>query len=249
MANGLLDLIGSDLTPASDHWTRGWDLDPRECAVTLSLADADCIGTIGPDIIGGPDAADRFPEPVRIGVALGVVARLTRPVSCARPDDARWLAEKMASRTVQERIAGALLLDAVAASDAPEVVVIGSDVAGAVRRARTQWVRTVAGAEPVLHVNLLTMCALVRSGDLKWENGEMVSGIGDRVIRSDGYDMGDEVGPTVLAFYTSETVFVRLDRADVSTINDARANVVLQISDGLGSAGIAPCAVVKVVAA
>ncbi len=248
MPNGLLDLIGSDLTPDSDRWTRGYDLDSRQCAATLSLIDADCLPEIGADLIGGPDSADHFPEPVRVGMASAIIARLTRPVSCARPDDADWLATAMASRAMRERLAGVLLINAVAASDAPEIAVIGSDVADAVRAARSLWVRSVAGSRPVLHVTGRAACALIRSGDLKRHKltGEIISAFGDRVILSTGYELGDG---TVLAFYTAETVTVRLDHAQVTTVNKARGNLVMQISEGLGSAGIVPCAVVKVIAA
>lgn len=244
MANGLLDLIGSDLTPDSDQWTRGYDLDSRQCAATLSLIDAVCLPEIGADLIGGPDSADHFPEPVRVGMASAIIARLTRPVSCARPDDAEWLATAMASRAMRERLAGVLLIDAVAASDAPEISA-GTDLPDAVRAARSLWIRSVAGSRPVLHVTGRAACALIRSGDLKRHKttGEIVSMAGDRVILSTGYELGDG---TVLAFYTAETVTVRLDHAQVTTVHKTRGNLVMQISEGLGSAGIVPCAVVKV---
>lgn len=108
------------------------------------------------------------------------------------------------------------------------------------------WVRSVSGGSPAVHVTAETMCDLGVAGYLSIrDSGEVVWGLGDRVIRYLGYELGDG---TVTAFWTSEAIDVRLTASNTTTVNQARTNLVMQISEGICQAWIVPCAVVRVVA-
>lgn len=227
------------------QWTLGGGEVDRSCSLEVILSDY-CGAEPEDGVIVEPRTESAEPYQVR---PFGIIGRFRRSAMCAQPDDEQWLRDQMTAVT-EQAVGRALVTQAVwgndtwiGASQVTEIpaVVDGSDrsLADAVCEARDEWLEYNVG-EPLVHVATCALSELVASGTvMMFENGNLLTVWGDKVVTSPGYT-------TTPPVFLTGPIEIRLSTVDVEQALSARTNRGLIEATRIGMIDMAPCAAVRV---
>lgn len=245
-------LDAANVNPDDRRWMLGDNRSSRACGVQVSLEDP-----CDPAIIQMVNSNTTRPGSYYVS-PFAIRARLTRPVTCAEPDDLSWTLAAL--NEVTEMALGRALVTQV--NDAAEswvggtgvqnVVIAGAptptaaQLGTAISAAREQWFKTVVspGGPPILHVPPKMLIAAEASGAVKVTGPEEVISIwGQPVVVNPGYDIA---APYI--FFTPAKPVIWLSDVDDEggAVSKAQINQTDIFANRIAAIDIPPCAIVRV---
>lgn len=229
-------LEAAKVTYGDGEWTLGEDKTPRECSVTVFLAQA-CDPDEQSVITGAPLSSYRTGP-------FTVVAELEQPLRCAADDDGKWLNDALAD-VVERAIGKSFYHEPFEGSDTwlgglgITVIPVTADLAVDTALARKTWFQKVAAEVPIMHVSPGSVTKLLTARIIDIDNGKLVSVWGDEVVTNDAYE------DSVPVFFTGP-IEIRLSSVEEATGYEVRKNQAITQVTQVVVVDMAPCAIVSV---
>lgn len=245
-------LDAANVNPDDQRWEVGYNSSSRACGIQVSLEDP-CDSAIIQMVNSNTSRpGSYFVSP------FAIRGRLTRPVTCAEPDDLSWTVDAL-DEVTEMALGRALVTEVndlaevfVTASAVQHVVIAGAptptdaQLGDAIDAAREQWFKSVVspGGPPILHVPPKMLRKAVRSGAVMVTGPEQVISVwGQPVVVNPGYDIAS---PYI--FFTPAKPVVRLTDVDDEggLVSKAQINQQDIFANRIAAIDIPPCSIVRV---